>query len=202
MANIPNHRQYHNDKGFTLVELMVALTAALLLVGGTMFVAQYATQSYRAQERISDAQQNLRSAMDMMVRDIRMAGYDPMSSSVGRNPGINLLTAQPNELRFTLDRNNSGLVDVSSQEDITYLLQGNEIRRFTDRNTPQQSNELFIDGVTAFTCVYLDSDGNATATISRVAMIDITIAVQDRNSEGGFFNRVLNTRINCRNLRI
>jgi type IV pilus assembly protein PilW len=202
MAPRHHHRQDHNDKGFTLVELMVALTAALLLVGGTMFVAQYATQSYRAQERVSDAQQNLRSAMDMLVRDVRMAGYDPMASNTGRNAGLNLLTALPTELRFTLDRNNSGFVDVSSQEDITYLLQGNEIRRFTDRNTPQESNELFIDGVTAFTFIYLDSDGNPTATISNIAMIDVTIGVQDRDSQGGFFNRVLNTRINCRNLRI
>lgn len=198
-------KSYHlicNDKAFTLVELMVALAMALILIGGTMFVAQYSTRSYRAQERTSDAQQNIRSAMDMMVRDIRMAGYDPLSSDAGRNPGLNIITAAPTQFRFTLDRNNSGFVDASNQEDITYILNGTEIRRITDLNDPAEDDQPFVDGVNAVTFTYLDSDAQVTATLANIAMVDVTITLQDRDQQGGIFTRSLTTRINCRNLRI
>jgi type IV pilus assembly protein PilW len=191
-----------NEKAFTLLELMVALVMALLLIGGTIFAAQYSSRTYRAQERTSDAQQNIRSAMDMMVRDIRMAGYDPLSSDAGRNSDLNILTADPTQLRFTLDRNNSGFVEASAQEDVTYTLNGSEIRRITDLNDAAKDDQPFVDGVSALTFTYLDSDAQVTATTAEIAMIDVTITLMDRDKTGGSFTRSLTTRINCRNLRM
>lgn len=62
-------------KGFTLVELLIALTLSLFLLGmaSTLYLSSQLTASeVRALNR---AQENIRFATDFFVRDIRNAGY-------------------------------------------------------------------------------------------------------------------------------
>lgn len=63
--------------GFTLVELLVAisLTSILLAALFTVFASQRKTQVN--QKVALDMQQSVRSAFNLMQHDIRMAGYDP-----------------------------------------------------------------------------------------------------------------------------
>jgi type IV pilus assembly protein PilW len=62
------------NKGVTLIELMIALVISAILVGGTysIFVSQQRT--YIAQDQIVGAQQDGRAALTIMAKDIRMAG--------------------------------------------------------------------------------------------------------------------------------
>lgn len=63
--------------GFTLVELMVAL-AISGIIAAAMYSAYISQQRInQAQEQILEMQQNLRAGLDMMTRELRMAGYDP-----------------------------------------------------------------------------------------------------------------------------
>jgi type IV pilus assembly protein PilW len=69
--------QWHLDtKGVTLIELLVALVISALVIGGIyrLFVAQ--TKAYTVQDQVVEVQQNIRSAMEILLRDLRMAGYD------------------------------------------------------------------------------------------------------------------------------
>lgn len=61
--------------GFSLIELMIAITLGFVVIGalGTVFLG--ARQSYRVQDGMSRLQENGRYAMDLMARDIRQAGY-------------------------------------------------------------------------------------------------------------------------------
>jgi len=63
------------SRGLSLVELMVAITLGAILLGGavTMFVNNRDT--YNVTTDLSRLQETARFALDMMVRDIRMAGY-------------------------------------------------------------------------------------------------------------------------------
>jgi prepilin-type N-terminal cleavage/methylation domain-containing protein len=62
------------NKGVTLIELMIALVISAILVGGTysIFVSQQRT--YISQDQIVGAQQDGRAALTIMAKDIRMAG--------------------------------------------------------------------------------------------------------------------------------
>jgi prepilin-type N-terminal cleavage/methylation domain-containing protein len=64
-----------NEKGVTLIELLVVLVISGIVVGGIykVFIAQ--TRAYTAQDQVAEVQQDVRGAMEIMVRDIRMAGY-------------------------------------------------------------------------------------------------------------------------------
>jgi len=62
------------DRGVTLIELMIVLVIAAILVGGiyTLFMTQQ--RSYSVQDQVAGAQQDARAALNIMARDIRMAG--------------------------------------------------------------------------------------------------------------------------------
>lgn len=63
------------SRGFTLIELLVALVLSFILIGAIYgaFTSQH--RSYTVQDQVAEAQQNVRMAMNILLRDIRMAGY-------------------------------------------------------------------------------------------------------------------------------
>jgi type IV pilus assembly protein PilW len=61
--------------GFTLLELLIAITVSMIIMAGVYSVFLSQQKSTTAQINVSDIQQNLRAAMDFLARDIRMAGY-------------------------------------------------------------------------------------------------------------------------------
>ena len=62
--------------GITLIELLIALTIFGFVIGGSyrVFVAQ--SKAYTVQDQVVEVQQNIRSAMEVLLRDLRMAGFD------------------------------------------------------------------------------------------------------------------------------
>lgn len=65
------------QKGFSIVELMVALLLGLFLVSGVTGMYISSKQTYRMTDNLSRLQESLRFSLDFMSRDIRMAGYLP-----------------------------------------------------------------------------------------------------------------------------
>jgi type IV pilus assembly protein PilW len=63
------------QRGFTLIELMIAMLIGVFLMGGVIQIFLSAKQAYRLQENLSRLQENGRFAMDMIAQDTRMAGY-------------------------------------------------------------------------------------------------------------------------------
>jgi type IV pilus assembly protein PilW len=70
--------QLHNrrtSQGFTLVEIMVAITLSLVLIGGLVQVYASNKKSSLIQSNLADMQESQRLALSVLTRDIRMAGY-------------------------------------------------------------------------------------------------------------------------------
>lgn len=61
--------------GFTLVEIMFAGGLSMLLILGIAATFIMHARSYRNQKLVRELQQNVRFALDSVVRDVRMAGY-------------------------------------------------------------------------------------------------------------------------------
>ncbi|MEA3638503.1 MAG: hypothetical protein VBE63_01000 [Lamprobacter sp.] len=64
-----------NDAGSSLVELMIGITIGMMIIASTLTI--YATTGYGASATLGSAKLNveLRGAMDVMVEDIRRAGF-------------------------------------------------------------------------------------------------------------------------------
>jgi type IV pilus assembly protein PilW len=69
------------QRGYTLVELMVAITIGLFLLGGIGMVFVSSKQTYRMQDSLWQLQDNSRFAMEFLIKDLRMAGFRGCSSS-------------------------------------------------------------------------------------------------------------------------
>lgn len=65
-----------NKHGVSLIELLVALVICGMVVAGSyrFFITQ--NKAYTIQDQVIEAQQNVRLAMEVLLRDLRMAGYD------------------------------------------------------------------------------------------------------------------------------
>ena len=61
--NAIRHAQEHCQRGFTLVELMVALAVSLLLLAGVIQVYLSSKQAYRVQDNVARIQESGRLAM-------------------------------------------------------------------------------------------------------------------------------------------
>ncbi len=65
-----------NTKGLTLIELLVGLILSGVVIAGIyrLFIVQ--SRAYTVQDQVVEVQQSIRSAMEVLLRDLRMAGYD------------------------------------------------------------------------------------------------------------------------------
>lgn len=100
--------------GFTILESLIAVVIASIVVLGayTLFLNQQSSNII--QQRKAQLQRNLRLAMDIMVQDIRKAGYDPEDSGFfGISPD-----SSDSEIRYTIDEDDDGVVDVRETVDV------------------------------------------------------------------------------------
>ena len=107
-----------NDlRGFTLVEVMVAMAIFGIVMTGIYQTYLYQQKSYIKQEQVVDMQQSLRAGLFFLKRDIRMAGYDPTGDATST-----ITIADVGELEFEVDENGSGTIGDGSKETIRYAL--------------------------------------------------------------------------------
>lgn len=71
-----------HSKGFSLVELMIAMLLGLVLIGAATGVMLSNTQSFRATKSLSQIQDGARLGFELMARDIRQAGSIPCGNNI------------------------------------------------------------------------------------------------------------------------
>jgi len=64
-----------NKKGVTLIELLIALVISTVLVAGIYRVFISTQRSYTVQDQVAEMQQNVRGAINKMMREIRMVNF-------------------------------------------------------------------------------------------------------------------------------
>jgi len=76
--------------GFTMVELMVALTVGGIAISSIYAIGAASTQNFRQQQRVSATQSSLRAAMNQIKRDFARAGYlgTPRVEQIGERCGV------------------------------------------------------------------------------------------------------------------
>lgn len=119
-----------NEKGFTLIEMMVAIVISSIATIGAynIFISQQ--KAYMIQEQVADMQQNARVAIDLMMREIRMAGYDPTEANT---PNVTpIVTATQTLIRIQADLDEDGSIsNINEDEDVTFALNNSDIFRNT-----------------------------------------------------------------------
>jgi len=196
------------DRGFTLIELLIAMAVGLILLGAMYGVFTMYNKTVGVQEQIAEMQQTARVAMDIMTREIRMAGYDPTGSA-----SAGIVSASSNALTYTLDITDAagtGPPDGDtgdSNEYITYSLYTTYgIQKLGRKSTASATNQPVAEHVQSIAFEYFDEAGTATATTANIRRIKVTIVVRTSKPDpkyttnGGYRTYTLSSVITPRNL--
>ena len=127
-----------NQKGLTLIELVIATVIGLLVLGIIYDTYRMQQRSRTSEQQVVDMQQNVRAALMFMRREIRMANYQPRAQNgvdddadgtideADESVVQGFIAAQSNSIRFSLDFNADG-DDGDENESITYgFFDGND----------------------------------------------------------------------------
>jgi type IV pilus assembly protein PilW len=205
----------NKNRGFTLVELMIAV-----FLTGIAVIAIYRgyvsfSKSSDVQEQLIEMQQNLRIGMWMLEKDLRRAG---MNEENDENAGFSLAAAQT--IMFTMDlggtnRNNSlELTDLSTSdegdgdvddigEEISYTRRGPDangafgLYRNDENLNPGGTGNQIITNLEALDFVYLNESGSALdplpldpagLDIKEIRSVQVSIVVRTTNEDYSYNN--------------
>ena len=147
------YQSLSNSKGITIIELLVALVIFGLVVGGIyrLFIAQ--TKAYTVQDQVVEIQQSVRSAMEILLRDLRMAGYDDESSPIVINT-----TLPPNYdyIVYPL-QDNSITVNYEYYDTATSQFQKHTVSYWFDTPSSRLMRQLTIDNVAGPQEIFLEN---------------------------------------------
>jgi type IV pilus assembly protein PilW len=164
------------EKGFTLVELLVAMGISVVVMAGVYSVYFSQQKSYMAQEQIVAMQQNLRAGMTILSMDIMSAGYDP----IGGSP-LGLNGTGQNFLDFSLYDEASG---TTKQIQYSYDLKSGVTSLLRSENggtwVPVAENIDWLN------FVYLDANQGVAATAAEVRSIQVTMVARTGRGDRGY----------------
>jgi type IV pilus assembly protein PilW len=203
-----------NSEGFTLVELLITMLVSGVIMAGiyTAYLSQQ--RMYTAQEQVVEMQQNIRAALDIITRGIRMAGYDPL-----RAAGSGFLTAQVGHIRFTQDIEGNGAGDGDGALDDAgeFVDYGFSVADDADRNgipdavtngVPNAASlsvrmdsvfasvapyQAIADNIQAIEFLYRDSADNPTAVLADIRLVRISILARTAIPDPQYTNNVTYT---------
>ena len=125
-------RSITNNKGITLIELLVALVIGGIIIGGIyrLFVDQ--TKAYTVQDQVVEVQQNVRSGMEILLRDLRMTGFDNDSDPFFAHPpaSVGKLDA------YIVNGNNSITINYKYFDTTTLQYQRHRVDYWRDDSDP------------------------------------------------------------------
>jgi type IV pilus assembly protein PilW len=167
-----------NQKGITLIELLVALVIFGLVVAGIYRFLIAQSKAYSIQDQVVEVQQNIRGAMESLLRDLRMAGFD--NDSI--HSKVNVLTPiVTGENTVTVDYE----YDYTHRYSVSYWVDGNArlIRRLTvipDVGPSTTTQESILENleVLQFTYGVDDNDDNLVDYWTSVMNMGKVVAIR------------------------
>jgi len=167
-----------NQKGFSLIEMMVVVVILGLIVLGLVTFFTGGARSWIAGQRQLEAQRNARQAMDRMVREIREG------KNITNGSETSITVRIPH---FDVDGN------IDSYYSVTYALNNTTIQRDTN---PLIDNVLKINGETIFK-YYNNSGTEVPSPGATVSKIHINLKVDVDKDD--YPDITLNADVNLRN---
>ena len=104
-----SHPSNNYKQGFTIIELVVSVAIGSVLIGICISMFNVQRKAFSLQEQKTETRQNMRAAMDIMSREIRMAGYGTTTINIMSTPVPPGTTTDT--IVFLSDIENDGNVD-------------------------------------------------------------------------------------------
>ena len=172
-----------NDRasGFTLMELLVSMSIGMVVLAALAKTFTVQSRQNTAEEQVAQMQGNARAALDLMVREIQMAKYNPAGTAFSSAYGV---TYSASQLEVKADMDGDGTISTSSGsvEDIIYTRDAAN-NYITRKLGSTGTAEIVADNITAFTFAYYDANGSAVTSSGNSGNIrKVTINITARTA--------------------
>jgi prepilin-type N-terminal cleavage/methylation domain-containing protein len=169
--------KFKKPKGLTLIELLVAVAISGILMAAIYrtFIGQHKT--YAVQEQVVDMQQNVRVAINRMMREIRMAGFGNVSSVF---PNFTATGGPFNNIINPSD--NKNIVDGQITDQVTIIGAFEQISTLASEATPGTNTIQLAGKASEFDLAnrkYICIGGLETHTISYIDTVGNTITLNE-----------------------
>lgn len=196
--------QTTSREGFTLIEMVVALGLSLVTVTGvySLYVSELRAQNVR-EDRL-EMQQQARVVIDVVSRELLMAGFDPrgVNKDVDLTNDFQGITYHPDRLTIKADLNGNGLI-ADPNESIIFVY---DAKTHTLRRNTGGGNQPFGENIESFLVQYFDQEGKLTANSLAIRQVGITVTARMEKPDpkfsknGGYRTVTLHSRLTLRNL--
>jgi len=197
-------RKANHNRGFAVIELLISLAIVSITISSIYGLYVSHLKAYTTQGVTSRIQQSLRSSLNFMVRDIRVAGLDPQ-----RRGDFVVEDALEQKFRFKSDRDMDGELDApdlldglsdADLEDMAFEYDGiSRVQIVLYQNNVEVFRETLVDNVSNLRFTYYDGV-SVTTDKEKVRDVVVSLTIEKPAGRKGFVDRTLEKRINCRNL--
>lgn len=144
------------ESGFSLIELIIAMTITLMLLGLAASLLSGALGIRKRESRTTDALTSSQAALTLLSREIGNSGYGLT------NNGIITADSNSQKLHFRSNVENGNAATNSPGEDLTYYFDSNtqSIVRYDPNANPQTS--VIVNRISDVTFQYFDYNGSST----------------------------------------
>ncbi len=159
------------------------MSIGLVVLGAVAKTFTVQSRQNTAEEQISQMQQNARAALDLMVREIQMAKYDPAGTAFPAGTyGVTYSASQLEIKADVFDENGTISTSSGSVEDIIYARDA--ASNYITRKLGSGSAEIVADNITDFTFNYYDANGSAVTSSANSGNIrKVTLSITARTAK-------------------
>ncbi len=193
--------KHTRESGLTLVELLIGVVLSLIVLIGvhSLFVSQ--TRAYSVSNQLMDMQGTARFALNLIVSNLQMAGYDPQASNIvgitaykdndftpTNDPALSLGT--DTQLYFTVDSDGDGVIDNNDSERFGFRVNSDRLESAVISNLDGRiaSWQPALDNIESMTISYTYADGNSS----------MVVGLPDNSLTGRNFNNIRSVTVSLR----
>ncbi|MBK5099397.1 MAG: prepilin-type N-terminal cleavage/methylation domain-containing protein [Desulfobacteraceae bacterium] len=217
------------EKGFTLVEILIAMGASLVVLGALVSTFVIQNKAYTQQGRVIEMQENARAGLEMMTRELIMGGYiapasvpttDVSGESFTDNAADYIEEADAEKIAFEADVDNDG-----ETETVRYTWSGvpgdplrREVWEWNETNGTWGGSggaQPLAENIQGLVLTYYDGNGTELSSTplnstDRANLRRITIQLTGRTRQpdpdypanSGYRTRTLGSDVSPRNLAL
>jgi prepilin-type N-terminal cleavage/methylation domain-containing protein len=170
-------RKTKNSRGFSLIEILIGIAILGVLLTAIYSLFMSANKSQISQDLEVEMQQNARSALDFMVRELKgMSAIICLENTTTTCPGT---TGDKIVFTSVTDPTDTRIFSWSSTDNIL---------RFSKAPSGSEDRQPLADNITAISLTSFDANNNSTTALGSVRRIDITLTARtsriDPNTKG------------------
>lgn len=193
-----------DERGFTLVEVLLSLALSGFTIAAVSSLYLSMVKNQVVRENILDMQQQARAALDLVSRELKMAGFDPRGVNQDALKGNDFIgiTFDSKQLIIKADLNGNG-IPTDSNESIIF---SHDPETLTLRRNTGGGRQPLGENIEDFSWSYFDSEGKVTAQSEHIRQVELSITARTEQADpryphnGGYRKITLGLRVTPRNL--